>query len=266
MQTVDKAMKLLGAFTPAEPEIGLSDLARRAGYDKAATRRFLVALQKHGFIEQNPANRKYRLGAAFLHFAQLREATQPLASVIAPLLETLTEKTGETAHASHYSATGSGGALITIGMRESNKATRVHMDPSEILPLHATASGLVYLAFAPGARIDEAIAGGLKAYTAHTITSANRLRAAVAQARTAGHAVAGQSFEDEVTGIAMPFFDASGAAVGALAVATPSSRMTDTLKASILSELQRTVATATRGIGGVMNPDYLSALGDRRAA
>ena len=262
MQTVDKAMKLLGYFTPAEPEIGLSDLARHAGYDKAATRRFLVALQKHAFIEQNPANRKYRLGAAFLHFAQVREATLPLASVIAPLLDALTEETGETSHASHYSA----GALITIGARESTRATRVHMDPSEILPLHATASGLATMAYGPDDRVVEAIKGGLKAFTAHTITSAKKLRAAIADAHHAGYAVSGQSFEDEVTGIAMPFFDGTGTAVGSLAVATPTSRMTDKLKARILSELYRAVLTATHGTGGVPDPQFLEAFGDRQAA
>ena len=255
MQTVDKAMKLLGYFTPAEPEIGLSDLARLAAYDKAATRRFLVALQKHGFIEQNPANRKYRLGAAFLHFAQVREATQPLVSVVTPLLDALTETTGETAHASHYSA----GALISVGVRESTKATRVHMDPSEILPLHATASGLVYLAYSPEGAVDDAIGAGLTAHTQHTITSAGKLRKAIADIRRAGFAVAGQSFEDEVTGIAMPFFDQSATAVGALAVATPSSRMTAEAKDMIVAELHRAALTATRGIGGVPHPDFLKA-------
>ncbi len=266
MQTVDKAMKLLDFFTPAEPEIGLSDLSRLAGYDKAATRRFLVALQKHAFIEQNPANRKYRLGAAFLHFAQVREATLPLSSVVLPLLDALTEKTGETSHASHYSATASGGALITIGVRESTRATRVHMDPSEALPLHATASGLATLAFGPEGRIGEAIAAGLAPHTKHTITSAAKLRKTVAEIRQTGYAIAGQSFEDEVTGIAMPFFDGAGLAVGALAVATPSSRMTAKLQDLIVGALHRAVTAATRGIGGVANPDFLAALGDRRAA
>jgi len=266
VQTVDKAMKLLGYFTPAEPEIGLSDLARLAAYDKAATRRFLVALQKHGFIEQNPANRKYRLGAAFLHFAQVREATLPLASVVTPLLDALTDATGETAHASHCSATASGSALITIGVRESTKATRVHMDPSEPLPLHATASGLVYLAYGPDGAVDDAIGAGLTAHTRHTITSAGKLRKAIADIRRTGVAVAGQSFEDEVTGIAMPFFDQSGTAAGALAVATPSSRMTAELKDLILAELHRAALTATRGIGGVPHPDFLKAHAGKLAA
>lgn len=260
MQTVDKAMKLLGFFTPAEPEIGLSDLARLAEFDKAATRRFLVALQKHAFIEQNPANKKYRLGSAFLHFAQVREATSPLASVVAPILEALAEATGETAHASHFS----GGALVTIGIKESSKVTRVHLDPSEVLPLHATASGLAYLAFGPKGTLEEAVAAGLTAHTPHTITSAVTLRKVTAETRRRGYAISGRSYEDEVTGIAMPFFDGAAEAVGALAVATPSSRMTDDLRRLIANELRGAVLAVTRGIGGVPVEGLLAAVSGKR--
>ena len=44
MSTVGKAVSLLELFTLHEPEIGLSDLARRAGLDKATARRLLMAL------------------------------------------------------------------------------------------------------------------------------------------------------------------------------------------------------------------------------
>jgi len=262
VQTVDKALKLLIYFTPSDPEIGLSDLARLSGYDKAATRRFLVALQKHAFIEQNPDNRKYRLGAAFLHFAQVREATRPLSSIVMPLLEGLTAETGETSHASHYSAS----ALINIGISESPRATRVHMDPSEILPLHATGSGLVYLAYGPEGTLDDVISAGLEKYTPHTITSAKALRDAVRNARQNGYALSPQSFEDEVSGIAMPYFDGSGTALGALAVAAPTSRMTDELKDRIIDRLAQAVHTVTKGIGGKPHPDFLSAQKGKQAA
>ncbi|MEJ8571512.1 IclR family transcriptional regulator [Microbaculum marinum] len=262
MQTVDKALKLLEFFRTDQPEIGLSDLARLAGYDKAATRRFLVALMGHAFIEQNPASRKYRLGAAFLHFAQVREATLPLATVVTPLLDALSAETGETAHASHYSA----GALIAIGIRESSRANRVHLDPSEILPLHATASGLAFLAFGPAAPLEAAVDQGLRAYTAHTITDAAALRGAVAEVRRAGYAISNQGFEDEVVGIAMPFFDSSGTATGAIAVATPASRMSDELRVLILANLHKAALAATAGIGGIPAEAFVRAHGERRAA
>jgi len=62
VKTVDKAMHLLNRFSIEQTEIGLSELARLADLDKAATRRLLVALAKHGYIEQSADTRKYRLG------------------------------------------------------------------------------------------------------------------------------------------------------------------------------------------------------------
>ena len=168
MQTVDKAMTLLAFFSPAEPEIGLSELARLASFDKAATRRFLVALAKHGFIEQNGENRKYRLGSAFLRFARIREASLPFTSIVQPVLEKLAAETGETAHASLLA----GDSLSTIGIAVPQRATRVYIDPSQPLPLHATASGLACLAFGDPQWTAAMLGKGkLPRHTARTTTS-----------------------------------------------------------------------------------------------
>jgi len=51
MSTVEKAISLLNLFEE-EPEWGLSDLARRSKFDKATTRRLLVALSNCGLIDQ----------------------------------------------------------------------------------------------------------------------------------------------------------------------------------------------------------------------
>ncbi len=258
MQTVDKALRLLDYFTPQRPEIGLSELARLAGYDKAAARRFLVALKRHDFIDQNPESKRYRLGAAFLHFARVREATLPLASIIEPVLRRLADDTGETSHGSLYSA----GLLTNIGICVPNRATRVHVDPGEPLPLHATASGLAYLAFGPPERVAMAVERGLTPSTSHTITRKKDLKAKLADIAATGVSVSRNSFEDEVTGIAMPFFDGQGLAIGALAVASPSARMTPELQRRITTRLVAAVAEVTRGIGGAVPPAFLAAHGE----
>lgn len=144
MRTVDKTFNLLGFFTTAAPEFGLSQLAREADLDKATTLRILVSLMKHGFIEQDDVSKKYRLGASVLRFARIREATFPIVSVLQPFVDRLASQTSETAHASLAAEE----ALITIATAEPQRPTRVFVDPSELLPFHATASGLAYLAFA----------------------------------------------------------------------------------------------------------------------
>ncbi|RUW97142.1 IclR family transcriptional regulator, partial [Mesorhizobium sp. M8A.F.Ca.ET.059.01.1.1] len=102
MSTVGKAISLLELFTVAEPELGLSDLARRSGFDKATTRRLLVALTGHGLVEQDAATRHYRLGAGLSRLARIREARFPFLQTAVPLVRDLASATAETVHLSEY--------------------------------------------------------------------------------------------------------------------------------------------------------------------
>jgi IclR family transcriptional regulator, acetate operon repressor len=248
MQTVDKAMALLGMFSPGLPEAGLSELARRAGYDKAATRRFLVALGNHGFIEQNGENRKYRLGPACLRIARVREATRPLASIIQPALESLAREAGETAHASLFS----GGSLATIAAVEPRRPTRVSIDPAGPLPFHATASGIACLAHLAKAEADALLGSGrLKRHTGRTAISRRDLQVLVDQARARGYARADRSFEDEVIGTAAVFFDWDGRPAGAIAVAAVASRFSRAADALIGRCVMDAAAAVTRATGGI---------------
>jgi DNA-binding IclR family transcriptional regulator len=256
MLTVDKTMKLLSYFSPAMPEIGLSELARMASLDKAATRRFLVSLAKHGFIEQNPHSKLYRLGSAFLRFARIREASFPLASIIQPILEELAANLGETAHASIAADS----MLVSIGIAEPHRATRVHVDPSEMLPLHATASGIAYLSFAPKGAFENYIGRGkLVALTPNTIVSPKKLQKQIAAARENGFALGLRTFENEVIGLAAPLFDWSGHSFGAVSVASVASRFTASSRKEISSFVIDAAIRITRATGAEPHPNLLKA-------
>lgn len=256
MQTVDKAVNLLGFFTVTTPEIGLSELARLAGYDKAATRRFLVSLQKHDFIEQNPDDRKYRLGAAFLRFARVREATMPLTSIIQPVLNRLAETTGETAHASFFS----GNHMSTIAIAEPQRSTRVFVDPSQLLTLHATASGLCCLAFTDQREVKAVLATiQLERHTQSTIVSKKEILAHLEGIRRRGYARAESSFESDTIGTAVPFFNGSKRLVGTLAVASVASRFTPELDALVVKKLFEAALEVTSALGGEAHPSIRTA-------
>lgn len=252
MKTVDKALRLLGHFSVRSPDWGLSDLARAAGTDKATTLRLLAALARAGFVEQHPGTRRYRLGPEVLHLARIREATAPLTSIVEPCLGRLSAETGETAHASMVSGT----ELVQIGVVMPARSTRVHLDPAEQMRFHATASGLACLAFADRALVEAVIAAGLPALTPRTCTTRAGLEALLAGARAAGHAVGEQSFEEDVVGIAAPFFDAAGAPAGAVAVAMPAPRATPEARGRTARLVVEAGREITRQTGGTPHPDY----------
>lgn len=225
MSTVGKAISLLELFTPKEPEIGLSDIARKSGLDKATARRLLVALAEHRLIEQEPLSRRYRLGAGLSRLARRRDAHLPFVRVAAPIVRELALETGETVHLSEFSA----GALLTVHVELSAKANRVSVDVGQILPLHGTASGIAFLAFSRPQTIEAHFGRPLTAFTQHTMTSRDAVMQAVRLAATRGYSRSAQGYEEGVHSVAAPILGSDGFPVGTLAVASPVSRIDDAL-------------------------------------
>lgn len=250
MQTVDKALGLLGFFSEGRPAIGLSEIARLSEFNKATTRRLLLALEKHGFVEQDAKTRAYRLGAGLLRLARVREAVSPVQTVVQPILEDLVSRIGETAHFS----LSAGGSLATIGLVESTKSNRVMLERGEAIPLHATASGMAFMAFARPEIVDDALGKTLTGHTQYTITDAQDLRKQLRSVRKAGVAVAKSSYEDGVCGIAAPVLGQDRFARGAVAVALPESRAKRNVIVAIQPEVRRAAAEITTAMGAEPYP------------
>jgi IclR family transcriptional regulator, acetate operon repressor len=247
VQTVDKAMNLMGFFSAERPDIGLNELSRLAGLDRAATRRYLVALSKHGLIEQNIDNKKYRLGSGLLRLARVREATVPFVAIVRPVLDRLAAELQETAHASFFAD----GSMSTIAVAEPDRATRVYVNPTQPLPLHATASGLAFLANLEEEEISQLLRQiPLQKHTARTATKKNDIAARLIETRRKGFARGERIFEEEVIGTAAPIFDASGKPVATIAVAAVATRFTRELDIRITKAVLSAAAGITRSIGG----------------
>jgi DNA-binding IclR family transcriptional regulator len=228
MSTVGKAVSLLELFTLREPEIGLSDLARRAGLDKATARRLLMALANHRLIEQEPQSRRYRLGAGLSRLARIRDAHFPFVRLAAPVVRDLSLETGETVHLSEFSA----GALLTVHVELSSRANRVNVDVGQVLPLHGTASGIAFLAASKPETASAYLEKPLEAFTTHTMTTAAALSKAIALAAARGYSRSAQGYEEGVHSIGAAILGADGQPIGTLAVASPVSRVDDATAAS----------------------------------
>lgn len=255
MRTVDKALKLLAYYTDTRPEIGLSELARLSGQDKATVHRMLKVLTDHGILEQNPASKTYRLGAEILRLARLREACFPVGTIVDPVLKDLAAKTGETAHASMIAGT----QLASIGSAEPERGNRVHIEPGLIQPYHATASGLAFLSFCSPAFADAILNKPLARFTDYTDCDAASLRKRMAECAAGGVAISDLGYEADVCSTAAPLFDSDGMACGAVAVAAPTSRMNRQARKAIIAAVVMAACEITRGLGGEPSGAFKSA-------
>lgn len=251
MGTVSKALSLLTLFSRTKDRIGLSEIARLSGMNKATAHRLLSELQISGFVEQVGSGREYRLGPAYLRLAALREATVPMRDLAYDVVETLAQDTGETAHVSLLHET----TLSTITYAYAHQhGLQVTMEDAEVLPLHATSSGHAVLAFSEPGFVADVLAQPLEAQTDKTITDPETLKARLLEIRASGLAECIGAFEAEVHTHAAPLFDSRQACIGAIAVAAPSARMTDTHRTRVRTALLKAAPHLTRLMGGFL-PD-----------
>lgn len=248
MGTISKSLNLLNFFSEQRPEIGLTEFRKLSGQDKATVHRHLTELAESGFLEQNPTSRAYRLGPAVLRLAAVREALFPTRRAVAPIIDRLSEELGELVHISLLE----GMVMSPLYHHDAMiRGTRVHIDPSERLPLHATSSGLCQLAFGPDGLLERVTAQPLERWTDKTVVDPEDLRAQVERTRATGIAHVDQAFETDVRSFAAPIFGIAEASVGAIAVAIPVSRHTEALEDRIIAALQVSSVDVTEELGGV---------------
>lgn len=253
MGTVSKALSLLTLFNHTRPEIGLSDFTRLSGMNKATTYRLLCELQAQGFVEQVGTDRAYRLGAEILHLAALREAAVPLLTVARETLARICAATGETAHMSQVRGDQLNTLTYAYGARHG---TQVRMEDAEVLSFHATSSGLAVLGFSPAEFVDDILSRPLRAFTGQTRIDPAQIRAELATVHRTGLAESVGGFEMDVHSHATPVFGPDARPIGALAVAAPSSRMTEQLRRLIRARLRQGTRELTQVIGGFFPADY----------
>lgn len=246
VKTVDKAMTVLDQFSADHQEVGLTELSQMAGLDKAATRRLLLALAKHGFVEQVAETRKYRLGHGFLRLARLREDTVPIERAAQEVADWLALEVNDTAHVAIPGATG----MTTVGYRLPNKGNCINIIRSQVLLYHATASGIAFLAFASDATQKRILGLKRTKESDFTLTSKSELIAKLEQTRADGYSQSRNALEVGVASVGMAFFTGGADPAGTIAIAVPDANMDDARLSQLLPPLREAVTRIELALTG----------------
>lgn len=246
MKTVDKAMSVLDQFSMERTELGLSELATLSGLDKAATRRLLVAMAKHGFIEQVASGGKYRLGHGFLRLARIREATVPIVRAAQETVDWLSASVDETVHIGVPDEKG----MTTIAYCMPSKGNVINIIPTQLLPFHLTSSGLAYMSFASADTRERLLALKRERTTDSSLTRKTDILRKIEGFRSSGYSQSRNSFENGVASIAMPFFADGPDPVGTVAIAVPDANMNDARIEELLPPLQEAVSRLQESLTG----------------
>ncbi|MCB1397960.1 MAG: helix-turn-helix domain-containing protein [Rhodobacter sp.] len=206
-----KGLRVIETFTADRPRQSISEAAAASGLDRATTRRCLLTLAHGGYADYDGkfftlTPRVLRLGTACL-------AAMPLPQIVQPMLDSLSERIGESTSVSILDGT----EIVYIARAAQKKVMSIALMPGSRLPAHCTSMGRVLLAALPE---DQARAilgpGPLPALTDRTLTDPEALMTELRQIRTQGYAINDQEVEMGLRSFAVPLFDARGRTVAAL--------------------------------------------------
>lgn len=216
LQTADRALRVLGAFTAESPSWGVSELARSLELDKSQVQRLLATLARRGFLAADPVTRRYHLGSALVGLGRLAEESDGVLGRLRGELASLAQRTGESAVYNVPDANRYRCAAAVDGPGPLRYATAV----GDLFPGHGGASGHAIFAFLPEDRVRALFGPTLERFTATTPTTLDELLARHAEARRTGISISDGEYDPRVEAVAAPVF-ARGTVIGAVSVIGP---------------------------------------------
>lgn len=240
IQSVDRALFLLETIAEAGGEATLTDLATRTGLNISTCHHLLATLIQRGFAAKVPGRRLYALGARILYLGHACLQVD-LPRRAQPFMEAINNATGETVHL----AVLQGDSVVTLAVREARHAVRV--DTGKVGKLeapHATSVGKAIFAWLPEDEMRRILAGGMKRFTANTITEFPALLESLRIVRRNGYAMDREEHLPGVICVGAAIRDHAGTVIGAISASTPTMRASEEHIALMRDE----IVAATRAL------------------
>jgi IclR family acetate operon transcriptional repressor len=219
-QAIERALAVLGCFMGPEPELGITEIARRLGLYPSTAHRIVRALATAGYLDQNPKTEQYYLGRSAVLLGQVAQRAVGLDRVT-PLLEDLAARTGESVN---FVVLDGDAGVVALRI-DTHQALRFDQPVGTRVGLSCSASGKALLAFHADREAAIKRLGRLERHTEFTITNRDALERELGSIRERGYSLDEQETQLGVRCIAVPVLGPSGHAHAAIAVQIPTVRM-----------------------------------------
>lgn len=222
INSVQRALNILDLFDEQQPELGTTDIAAALNLPKSTVSGLVSTLLDNGYLDQNPRNRKYRLGFKLAERAGLLLNQFDLRQIAMPYLEKLRNTCNESINL----AIRDDGHVVYIERLHGTNMLSMRSEIGKREYIHSTALGKAILAYLPVEDVSEFLARHtFVKRTPHTITSASVFMNELQKTRQRGYAIDNE--ENELGGrcVAAPIIDYQGKAVAAISISVPIQRM-----------------------------------------
>jgi len=214
IQSAEIALTVLSTMAHLGGAHAVSELGRQLGMPRAKVHRYLVSLERMGFVEQDPASARYRLGTQALHVGLSALSDVDFVREGSNLLSKLAERLNESVFLSVWSERGP----VIVRWEDGGRPVAVNVRVGSVMPLLNSATGQACAAWMPEIQIVPLIDRELRGPGAGKagLTDWLNCRARWQTVRHDGVARIAGTLMHGIDSVAVPVLDAQGKLVGAI--------------------------------------------------
>lgn len=198
---LERLITVLEIVAVAGRPVSAVEIQKATGYPKPTCYRLLQTLQETGLADAPSGDGRMVIGERLIRIALLGKSDVDVRRAAAPLLKAAAVRFNETVFLSRFRS----GQVEIIHAETPDDPARAYIHPGlGVRPLHACSCSKAIAAFAEPEFQASIINGTLRAYTDHTKTTDNELRADFARIRERGFADCDQEIDVGIASVAAP--------------------------------------------------------------
>jgi IclR family pca regulon transcriptional regulator len=250
-QSLERGLAILSSFRTDRALLGISDLGRDLGLSRSTTHRYVATLAALGYLQQDTATKKYRLGPRVLDLGFSAINSMELREVAAPHLRDLSDATGFTVNMAILDDLD----IVYVDRCRSSQARQREIDLNlhigSRLPAYCTSLGKVLFAYLTP--VEQRARLARTTFTRrgpNTLTTRSAFTSELRRIREQGFAINNEELAYGLRSIAAPVLTHDGSAPAAINLAIHSTMLSVTeLVARWSPALRQTAAEISERLG-----------------
>ncbi len=216
-----RGIKIMREVARSQRGLSVAELMEVLELPKPTMHRIATQLEAEGYLQRNPVDKRFIIGSVLKELSLSVLANSSVGAPRHAILEALAEEVGETCNCTMLD----GNHTVYFDRVECNWPVKINLHPGSRLPLHATASGKLFLAYMkPRERRRLLQAAPLSQNTPRTQTDPELLELELKQIKSDGVSYDNEELFTGMVAAAVPVFDQQRRICFTVAVHAPTAR------------------------------------------
>lgn len=224
-QSAEKLLSIIEYLANQKTPQRLLDMSRELKINTSTLLRFLMTLQKHGYITQDEYSSRYSLTYKLCVLAGRISANMDIRELCIPTMHRISQAFGE---------------AVSLAIEQDRKVVYIEIvDGPDLMlrttqrignvaPMYCTGIGKLFLLNMTGEELTDYVSREkMTRFTDKTITDRDQLAKELEQVRRNGCAYDNEECEIGARCVACPILDGNGRVIAGISVTGPTTRMTD---------------------------------------